>query len=89
MRTTCCREPIGRCSSPTPKRRDQLWTTRVWPGAVLLEGEIRGTWRRSHDVVTVEPWGRLSTPQRRAVEEEAGGLPLPGVEGGVTVRWDT
>jgi hypothetical protein len=74
---------------PDAKWRGQLWTSRVWPGAVLLEGEIRGTWRRSHDLVTVEPWGRLSAAQRGAVEEEANGLPLPGVEGGVTVRWDT
>jgi len=74
---------------PDATWRGQLWTSRVWPGAVLLEGEIRGTWRRSHDLVTVEPWGRLSAAQRGAVEEEANGLPLPGVEGGVTVRWDT
>ena len=32
---------------PQPERRAQLWTSRVWPGAVLVEGEIVGTWRRA------------------------------------------
>ena len=32
---------------PEPRRRAQLWTTRVWPGAVLVRGEVAGVWRRS------------------------------------------
>jgi hypothetical protein len=32
---------------PEPKLRAELWTTRVWPGAVLVSGEIVGVWRRS------------------------------------------
>ena len=31
---------------PDAKHRGALWTPRVWPGAVLVEGEIVGTWRR-------------------------------------------
>jgi hypothetical protein len=34
-------------------RRRALWTSRVWPGAVLVEGEIVGTWRRDQGTVTV------------------------------------
>jgi 4-hydroxymandelate oxidase len=54
----------------------------VWPGAVLLDGEIQGTWRRAHDTVTIRTWNRLAPAARAAVEAEAAALPLPGVEGG-------
>jgi DNA glycosylase AlkZ-like len=72
---------------PDASRRSRLWTSRVWPGAVLLDGEIRGTWRRANRTLVVEPWGRLSRAQRDAVEAEAAGLPLPGVAGTIVVRW--
>ena len=32
---------------PDADRRAMLWTPRVWPGAVLVGGEVVGTWRRS------------------------------------------
>jgi Winged helix DNA-binding domain len=70
-----------------PGRRDALWTPRVWPGALLVAGEIAGTWRRANEIVTVEPWRRLSRRDRRAVEDEAIGLPLAGIEGSIAVRW--
>lgn len=68
--------------------RDALWTSRVWPGAVLVEGEIVGTWRRSQDTVTIQTWRRLSRTKRDAVEAEATSFPLPGIKGQVVVRWD-
>lgn len=67
--------------------RDKLWTSRVWPGALLVNGEIAGTWRRSETVVTVESWRRLSRAERQAVEEEAAALPLPGNGRDVAVSW--
>jgi hypothetical protein len=73
---------------PEAERRDALWTPRVWPGAVLVAGEIVGTWRRSQAKLTIQAWRRLSSAERHAVEEEAAGLPLPGVEGRIAVRWD-
>jgi hypothetical protein len=72
---------------PDVKRRGELWTSRVWPGAVLVEGDIVGTWRRAHAKLTIQLWQRLSRAARDAVEAEAAGLPLPGVEGRLTVRW--
>jgi hypothetical protein len=69
-------------------RRGQLWTPRVWPGAVLVEGEIVGTWRRSGEAVTIQIWRRLSRAARDAVVSEAESLPLPGVEGSIGVRWE-
>jgi hypothetical protein len=55
---------------------------------VLLDGEIRGTWRRAHDTVTVQTWGRPSRAAREAVEAEAAALPLPGIDGRIIVRWN-
>jgi hypothetical protein len=73
---------------PDADRRRELWTPRVWPGAVLVEGEIVGTWRRAQGTVTVQRWRRLSRAARDAVEAEAASLPLPGIKGGIVVRWD-
>jgi hypothetical protein len=73
---------------PDADRRNQLWTPRVWPGAVLLDGEIRGIWRRAHDTVTIQSWGRPSRAERQAVEAEAAALPLPGIDGRIIVRWN-
>jgi hypothetical protein len=72
---------------PDAARRPLLWTPRVWPGALLLGGEIVGTWRRAGPIVGIEPWRRLSSAERASVEEEAASLPLPGVDGSIIVRW--
>jgi hypothetical protein len=73
---------------PDATRRAELWTPRVWPGALLVDGEVRGVWRRAHDTLTIQTWGTLSAAERAAVEAEAGGLPLPGLERAIVVRWD-
>ena len=73
---------------PDAGRRRELWTPRVWPGGVLVGGGVAGTWRRADATVTVRPWIRLSSAAREAVEAEAATLPLPGVWGPVTVRWE-
>ena len=62
---------------PDEKRRGELWTPRVWPGAVLVDGEIVGVWRRAKRTLTIESWKRLSRVAREAVVAEAEGLPLP------------
>jgi hypothetical protein len=72
---------------PRAAEREQLWTSRVWPGALLVEGEIRGTWRRAQHTVRIESWGRLSRVAREAVEGEAASLPLPGLERPIDVVW--
>ena len=73
---------------PDAARRDLLWTPRVWPGGLLVGGELAGTWRRADAVMTVQPWRRLSRSERDAVVAEAASLPLPGLSGPVVVRWD-
>jgi Winged helix DNA-binding domain len=73
---------------PEVSRRRLLWTPRVWPGAVLVDGEIAGTWRRAVGTVTIQAWGRLKRAARDAIAAEAASLPLPDLQGRVVVRWD-
>jgi len=77
---------VGR-RAPEARHRDSLWTSRVWPGAVLAGGEIVGVWRRAETTLTVEPWRRLAAAEREAIEAEATSLPLPGIQEAVRVLW--
>lgn len=74
---------------PDAVHRSLLWTSRVWPGAVLLDGEIVGTWRRSQHKLTVHPWRRPTRAAREAVEREAASLPVPGLTRPITVTWES
>ncbi len=74
---------------PRADRRQLLWTSRVWPGALLVAGEVCGTWRRAQHTVRIELWGRLTRAAREAVEAEAGSLPLPGLDRPIDVVWGT
>jgi hypothetical protein len=73
---------------PDADRRARLWTTRVWPGGILVGGELAGTWLRSDARVTLRPWRGLTAAERVAVEAEAASLPLPGAVGRIVVAWD-
>ena len=73
---------------PDAGRRRELWTPRVWPGALLLAGEVVGTWRRAQEKVTIQTWKRLTRAARAAVLEEAESLPLPALPGPIVVDWD-
>ena len=73
---------------PDPEFRPLLWTSRVWPGAVLVGGEIVGTWRRADRDITISAWRRLTREERGALEAEAESLPLPGLQGRIRVNWD-
>ena len=69
------------------KRRAALWTSRVWPGAVLLDGDIVGTWRRAEADVDIEPWRSLTPGERETIEAEAAALPIPALTRPIRVRW--
>src|SRR4029077_1114067 len=60
--------------------------SRVWRGAVLVDGEIVGTWRRAMGTVTIQTWRRLTRAARHAVDAEAASLPLPDLKERVVVR---
>ncbi|MGH2408131.1 MAG: DNA glycosylase AlkZ-like family protein [Candidatus Limnocylindrales bacterium] len=72
---------------PEADHRAALWTSRVWPGALLVGGEVAGVWRRADADVTIETWRRLEPAERKAVEAEAASLPIPGNAGPIRVRW--
>ena len=74
---------------PRADQRERLWTSRVWPGALLVEGEIRGTWRRAQHTVRIDAWARLSRARRDVIEAEARGLPLPGLDREIEVVWSS
>ena len=74
---------------PDAAQRAELWTSRAWPRAVLVAGEIVGTWRRAQADLSVQAWRKLARAERDAVEAEAHALPLPGIEGQIVVRWDS
>jgi hypothetical protein len=73
---------------PEADRRSALWTPRVWPGAVLVRGEIVGTWRRDGVEVMIQAWRGLGPDERSAIEREAASLPLPDIRGPIRVRWE-
>ena len=51
---------------PDPGRRGDLWTSRVWPGALLVGGEVVGTWRRAKAKVSIQTWRRSRRRNARA-----------------------
>ena len=73
---------------PKAEERERLWPSRVWPGALLVDGEVRGTWRRAEHVVRIDAWPILSDSARDAVEAEARSLPLPGIDRELEVVWN-
>jgi DNA glycosylase AlkZ-like len=73
---------------PDAAIRAALWTTRAWPGAVLVVGEVVGTWRRAQANLTIQAWRRLSRAERDEVEAKTVSLPIPGIDGRIAVRWD-
>ena len=74
---------------PEADRRRALWTPRVWPGGVLVGGQLVGTWRRADTDIAIQPWRALSHAERDLVQAEAESLPLPGERGRIQVRWST
>lgn len=73
---------------PDPVSRRALWPAgTVWPGGLLVDGELVATWRRSMDRMTISPWRSLTSAERAAVEAEAASLPLPGVPGPMRVTY--
>ena len=68
-------------------RRELFPPGTVWPGGLMVGGELVGTWRRAAARLTVRPWRRLTRVEREAVDAEAASLPLVGLEGMIRVAW--
>jgi hypothetical protein len=73
---------------PATARRSELWTSRVWPGAVLVDGEVAGIWRRADRTVSIATWRSFTPGERDSVVAEAESLPLPGLRAPIVVRWE-
>ena len=73
---------------PDARQRGELWTPRVWPGALLVAGKVVGTWRRAGRTFTIQTWQKLSGPAREAVVAEAEALPLPDTGARIVVQWN-
>lgn len=60
---------------PDPARRKELWPVLGRPGAVVVDGEVVGTWRPKASGarlrVRVDPWARWSRTVRAGVDTEA------------------
>jgi Winged helix DNA-binding domain len=60
---------------PDTAHAKQLWPVLGRPGAVLVDGELVGTWRPRQSggklTVAIQLWRKLSQASRRAVTEEA------------------
>ena len=72
--SSCCHGADRDLLVPDAGRRDALWTPRVWPGGLLVGGEVAGTWRRADAALTVQPWRRLSRRGTRRGRGGGGGL---------------
>jgi hypothetical protein len=72
---------------PDAGQRAELWTPRVWPGAVLVAGKVVGTWRRAGRTFTIQTWTKLTRAAQEAVLVEAEALPLPDADGHTVVQW--
>ena len=71
-----------------PGRRAELWPKAPAPGALLIDGDLAGTWRRQERRVTVAPWfARVTPPLEEAVAAEAAAMPLPGPPESAVVDW--
>ena len=70
---------------PQPRFRSELWPKSVWPGALLVNGELVGTWRRQMGRVTVRAWRSLEPEVKEAVEEEVSSMPIESAT--KEVRW--
>jgi hypothetical protein len=58
---------------PDSRRRQEVWRPLSGPGALLLDGEVAGTWRyrRGDRSVSITPFERPGRPQRIAAEQSA------------------
>lgn len=74
---------------PESKRRQQVWRALAGPGALLVDGEVAGTWRyrRSDHEVTITPFGSVAPAQRAKAEQSAQLIANATGDNEPTVTW--
>ncbi|MET7878720.1 crosslink repair DNA glycosylase YcaQ family protein [Micromonospora profundi] len=78
---------------PVREHQQQLWRPVGNPGALLVDGEVAGTWRarqagKGRLELTVSPWSTLSTRVRRELDAEAATVAEAGSATDVRVEVD-
>lgn len=74
---------------PDSKRRQKVYRALSGPGALLVNGEIAGTWRylRSKHQVTIETFQRLGSAHKSAAEQSAQAVAASTGDDTPTVSW--
>jgi hypothetical protein len=74
---------------PDSRRRREVWRALSAPGAVLVDGEVAGTWRfrSTSREVTITAFDELTPPQRAAAVASAQLLADATDDDPPTVRW--
>lgn len=75
---------------PNSKRRHAVWRPLSGPGALLVDGEVAGTWRyrRGDRTVAITAFERLVPAQRNHAEESARLVAEAGNDEVPSVTWD-
>lgn len=73
------------------KRRQQVWRALSGPGALLVDGEVGGTWRyrRSNHELTISPFESLGLAQRTKAENSAHLIARATDDDPPKVTWDS
>ena len=71
---------------PEPTTRRLLWPQAPPPGALVIGGEIAGTWRRRATTVEFTPWCHVAPEHRAAAEGTAAAWPLGETPG--AIKWN-
>jgi len=74
---------------PDSKRRQKVYKALSGPGALLVDGEVAGTWRyrRSDHEVTIELFGTLQSAQKTAAEKSAKAVATSTGDDAPSVSW--
>jgi len=59
-----------------PEKQKLLWPQAPPPGALVIGGEMRGTWRRRGATVTITPWDEVQNRYRESAEAIVARWPL-------------
>jgi len=78
----------GPLLAPNAELHGRLYPHAPLPGALVLDGEVAGTWRRRDRQFSVTPVpGRANGELAERVAEAAAALPLPGAPENTIVDW--
>jgi hypothetical protein len=72
---------------PKPTMQKRLWPQAPPPGALIIGGEVAGTWRRRSGHVEIDPWHDIAERHRDRAIEIAENWPIHTDGGGVVMRW--